>query len=351
MANVSDLGAGPVFRLETVKDVLLESGSRNYEHLDFLIVGNHPQYPKKRSLIQFEDLQKSKHLNIKWAKMYLYFWYAHKASWHTVKQTPYISCMLQVHQVKKHWREDEATSTFRAPSKTWSEPYLALDGTDAVQESLCAVPIHTSRPSGFVEFDVTAAVENWDRGEPNHGLLIWATNENEEGRDLRFYDRKRENEVRPFINVLCEKKPTSTSTALEAELLQLQLSVRPENKNEKPESKNDPWDNRISIAGARKIWNTMRFTTVHAVKNAIESLTDVPTKELTIKRKFREAQDSKKVVKWWFIVKGEEAILVSLEDVWRRIELQTEWKLIPLMKYPETIEDPSQNVPVTPGQP
>lgn len=80
----------------------------------------------------------------------------------------------------------------------------------------------------------------------------------------------------------------------------------------------------------------MNFTTAYAIKNAIESLTDVPTKGLIIRRKFKGAQGSeKKVVKWWFVIKGEESTLIELERVWRRIELQTEWKLVPLFKYPE----------------
>ena len=36
---------------------------------------------------------------IKWAKMYVYYRYAHKASWHTIQQTPYISRPIEVYQV------------------------------------------------------------------------------------------------------------------------------------------------------------------------------------------------------------------------------------------------------------
>ena len=205
MANVTDTGRGLVFRLDAVKDVWLESGDKNYEPHDFLIVGKHPQYPKKRILIQFEDLQKDNRLNIKQAKMYLYFWYAHKASWQAVEQAPQISRTLQVHQVKKNWREDQATSTFCVNAEQWSQPYLALDGTDAARDPMDIVTVCPRRPSGYVEFDVTEAIRNWDQNDTNHGLLIWATNENEEGRDLRFYDRKRGEEFRPFINVACEK--------------------------------------------------------------------------------------------------------------------------------------------------
>ena len=92
MAERSDLGSGLVYRLAAVKDVWLEAGDTNYDHLDFLIVGKHPEYPNKRSLIQFEKPTFAEEgRELKWAKMYLYYWYAHKASWHSVYQTKYIS--------------------------------------------------------------------------------------------------------------------------------------------------------------------------------------------------------------------------------------------------------------------
>ncbi len=35
----------------------------------------------------------------------------------------------------------------------------------------------TGRPAGYVEFDITEAMRNWKSGQPNYGLLVWATNE------------------------------------------------------------------------------------------------------------------------------------------------------------------------------
>ena len=192
-----------MYKLKAVKDVLLERGHTNFDHLDFLIVGKHPEYPNKRSLIQFEDPIIESGQEIDWAKMYLYFWYGHKASWHTVYYTKYIPRTLQVHQVKKDWVEEEATSVLRRTGVAWSKQYLALDGIDADPRPLDAVTIYTDRPEGYVEFDVTGAVRNWVNGEPNHGLVVWATNETEEGRDLRFYGRK--GKEQPFIQVLCKK--------------------------------------------------------------------------------------------------------------------------------------------------
>ena len=64
---------------------------------------------------------------------------------------------------------------------------------------------NSGRPAGFMpEFDVTQAVRNWRAGEPNHGVIMWATNENVPGRDLRFASRSADESRHAFINVLCE---------------------------------------------------------------------------------------------------------------------------------------------------
>ena len=49
--------------------------------------------------------------------------------------------------VNQEWLESEATSTYRKTSIPWSQPWLALDGSDAEPNGvLCEpVPICTSR--------------------------------------------------------------------------------------------------------------------------------------------------------------------------------------------------------------
>ncbi len=197
-----DTGQGLLYRLSVEQDVLL-SGTSNYNHLEFLIVGQHPQYPNKRSLIQFESLP-AECAQIKWAKMYLYFVYAHKASFHTVQQTPYISRPIQVHQVNVSWDETQANAQYRLFGVRWSKPYLALDGTDADRDYLDTVTLYAARKRGYMEFDITAAVQNWQSGDPNHGLLIWATNELEEGRDIRFASKESsDSTTHAAVHVFC----------------------------------------------------------------------------------------------------------------------------------------------------
>ena len=108
-----------------------------------------------------------------------------------------------VHQVKKAWNETQATKTLRLSGEKWSKAYLALDGTDAVSYSQGeGVVIYPGHPSRYVEFDVTDAARNWLAGDSNYGLLLWATNEDEEGRDLRFYS-KEQSSNKPHMTLAC----------------------------------------------------------------------------------------------------------------------------------------------------
>ena len=80
-------------------------------------------YHKKRMLLYLPSTCKQ----VKWAKMYLYYWYSYKASFSTVKQIPSIAWTLQVHQIKKQWSDTQATSINRQSGRTWTSPFLALD--------------------------------------------------------------------------------------------------------------------------------------------------------------------------------------------------------------------------------
>ena len=119
--------------------------------------------------------------------MYLYYEYAHKASWYSDAQAPFIPRYLEVHLVRKPWNEAEATSTWRLSGFSWSSPWLGLNGTDAEAASQPGtVTISRNSTRGFVEFDITNAVKSWSGGVANNGLVIHATNELNLGRDIRF---------------------------------------------------------------------------------------------------------------------------------------------------------------------
>ena len=199
-------GAGMVHTLNVEQDVCLETSNTNYNSLQWLIVARHPGYPNKRSLIQFDNLPNScSAAQIRSAKMYLYYVYAHKPSWHSITTTPFIPRYLEARVVKKYWKEAEATSMYRYRHYIWSSQWLSLDGRDAeASPQRGMVTIFPNRPRGFVEFDITDAVKSWRSGTPNYGLLIRATNELATGRDIRFASKEYSDRSKhAFVRVLC----------------------------------------------------------------------------------------------------------------------------------------------------
>ena len=202
----NNVGAGTLYKLNVTEDVWLEQPTVNYNNYPWLIVSKHTEYPKKRTLIRFEDIPSSC-TTVNHAMMYIYYAWSSKASWMSVTQVPFITRTIQAHRVLKSWVETQATTTkryFLTPNKShiydrdiqldtennlWHEPYLGLDDTDANDYPTGHTTIYAGRPSGFVEIEVTSAAKEWKAGKSNYGLLIWATNEDQDGRDTRFYSK------------------------------------------------------------------------------------------------------------------------------------------------------------------
>ena len=94
----------------------------------------------------------------------------------------------------------EATSINRCNGIKWNEPYVALDNKDANATKLDSVYFSTSTPwSSYKEFDITKAAKNWKTGQPNYGVLIWATNEDT---DIRFFSQKHSTST-PYVHLRC----------------------------------------------------------------------------------------------------------------------------------------------------
>ena len=210
-----DYGHGIIHKLNVIQDVTLERNS-NFNYLKYLLVARHTSYPLKRSLVQFENLRSSCPPNkIQYAKMYLYFAYAHKASFMSVKLVPYLKHTFQVYRVLKAWKEQEATCVYRQRGLKWNSKLLNI-GNDTESDPQCKysfnqrskcspTTLYPPRPSGFMEFDVTKAMRSWSKGAPNYGLLVKVVNEKANGRDIRFYSKSHSNSrEHPFIYVTCK---------------------------------------------------------------------------------------------------------------------------------------------------
>ena len=119
----TDYGNGVLYREYATADSFLERQGNNYNFYDFLIVSKHLSYPKKRSLVQFDVSDIPSTCNVTFAQMYLNFWYAHKASFQSVQQAPYLSRQLQVRQIKNSGQK------LKSLKKTVSQEHLGIHHT------------------------------------------------------------------------------------------------------------------------------------------------------------------------------------------------------------------------------
>ncbi len=105
----------------------------------------------------------------------------------------------------------------------------------------------------------------------------------------------------------------------------------------------------VKVSGAREIWGTRNNTTTTAVAYALKSLAKIPSDSLTIKRKYKTAKgNSKQVVRWWFVVRGEEQLLEKLQTDWSSVSTQTTWKLEPVLEFQKE-DSPMISAPPSPS--
>ena len=103
-----------------------------------------------------------------------------------------------------------------------------------------------------------------------------------------------------------------------------------QHKIEQTETENDEYMQLQRVPGARKIWGTLRKTTVRRVFGALtKMMSEKPG--LKIKRKEQSGTDKYKP-RWWFVIRADEADLLKLEEEWNAVYDETSWKLLPVFK-------------------
>jgi len=181
----------------TGNDVWIEDAS-NKNSYNFLSVGKQSGYNKKRMLIEFPDLSSiPAGSTVTKATMSLNYYKQNCGS-----DTP-LSRTLSVHRLLKDFAESQATRDLRLTNTTWNVSYVGLNNIDArnISDNMTFV---ASTPYGrWVSFDITAAVNAWlADSSSNKGVVIYATNENTNGCDMRFYSSEISNpSLRPKLEI------------------------------------------------------------------------------------------------------------------------------------------------------
>ena len=100
------------------------------------------------------------------------------------------------------------------------------------------------------------------------------------------------------------------------------------------------------------MWVTLREATVRSVEMALNKVLTLEDSDgLSVHRKYKRRTHSRKA-RWWFILHGSESMLISIEQKWEGMMLQTGWKIEPCFRSSEldsnSGSEPS-NSPNNPG--
>ena len=91
---------------------------------------------------------------------------------------------------------------------------------------------------------------------------------------------------------------------------------------------------KIQVVGARRIWGTLRDSTVNSVKNVISRICKLEN-GIRVRRKTKVSPVSNKT-KWWCVVHADEDLLTELNTKWDQVKAQTSWKLEPCFTFANT---------------
>ena len=93
---------------------------------------------------------------------------------------------------------------------------------------------------------------------------------------------------------------------------------------------------KVPVSGARKVWGTMRETSASAVIATLTNLMSMSREQVQARRKFKSINGNSNHIRRWFVLRGDEDVLSILESEWEQVQLQSNWKLKPLLKFADS---------------
>ena len=100
------------------------------------------------------------------------------------------------------------------------------------------------------------------------------------------------------------------------------------------------------VQGVRRLWGTLKTTSVHAVKSALTKLTSVGD-AVSIKRKYKSLDSSSHRIRWWFVMRADETTFATLEQEWHKVALQLSWKIEPCFMPSQNLDGPDKGLEST----
>ena len=220
-----DVVIDPTTSLTVNDDVWLEdTGNKNSHQL--IIVGKSrtpsTDYPKKRTVIEFDVSSISSSANVINAQMQLYYYAAVRPTGST---DPWIDRWIQAHQLLVDWDEAQATKVKRLTSTNWNADWGAIDGTDADSTMESTVLFQEGETGTWKSWNLTNVTQDWvDGSATNYGVILWATNEDTDGYEMRFRSSEYSSD-QPKLEVTYTTDPLKTVFFLKDHLGSIRATV------------------------------------------------------------------------------------------------------------------------------
>ncbi len=180
-ASKGNLIIDPTVVVAQPADVYLQD-TFNHGASTSLIIGKTAGVSKKRTLLQFNLATVPTNATVLNARLQLSAYAGNGSTW--------VDRWVQVHQMLVEWDEGIATKDLRLFEETgipWSTPYAGINGTDANAQYESTLLFQETTATGWKSWDLSALTQKWVNGSAtNYGVILWATSEGTDGKDLRF---------------------------------------------------------------------------------------------------------------------------------------------------------------------
>jgi hypothetical protein len=188
---------------DVTRDTRLQNAT-NWGSDATLMVGKKSDSVKKRTLIKFDFAYSGipSNATILNALLQLYYYDAQRAGGDVWQDR-----WVQAHQVLNNWDESQADSLKRLTGVNWLAPRGKIGpgsnpaSEDANGQFESTMLFQTGQTGTWKVWNLTALTQKWINGTvANYGVILWATNEDVNAYDLRFYSRENAtNKPKPVV--------------------------------------------------------------------------------------------------------------------------------------------------------
>ena len=212
-----------------------------------------PITPKKRTVIEFDIAGSGipSTANVINAQMQLYYYSAMRPTGST---DPWIDRWIQAHQLLVDWDEAQATKVKRLTSTNWNADWGAIDGTDADSTMESTVLFQEGETGTWKSWNLTNVTQDWvDGSATNYGVILWATNEDTDGYEMRFRSSEYSSN-QPKLEVTYTEDPLKTVFFLKDHLGSIRATVE-EDGDVAGYTDYDPWGYLLANRVLETAWS------------------------------------------------------------------------------------------------